>query len=267
MNIVLPNESVGRKLDLVSLVHPGTQKPAKFLVDQGDDAPHRLFELTRVGNDARSALLDDKIVIDGSLVVAIPLHPLFTCMNVLFEHQDKPLPLEIILELCANEETECLPEEMIEPYLPLICISRPDLPKLDLVKLKAFLDTRAARIRARLPQSIRAKVLRAVQPVNPNERPSQEIIDLAELYGSISMLVTSWMSPELGEWYLSTHDFSKLEAVASKLQEQEIAIENVKFGGTSSGAKRASSDPKHSSKKAKPAPKNNSSILDMFKNK
>lgn len=264
---MIPNESVGRKLDLVSLVHPGSQKAAKFLFDQGDDAPHRLFELTRVGNDARSALIDDSIIPDGSLVVATPLHPLFTCLNVVFAHRNKPLPLETILELSANEETQSLPEEVIEPYLTSVCLSRPGPPTPDLTKLKAFLDTRVARIRAGLPQSVRADVLQAVQPINPNEQPSPELIDLAELYGSVSMLVTSWTSPELGEWYLSTHDFSMLENTASGLHEQHLALQSAQFAVNSSSAKRASSDPKPAAKKAKPAPKNNSSILDMFKKK
>lgn len=270
MNIILPKESHGRKLDFVILKHPRTLEPAKFLVDKEEDAPHPVFELTRVGSDARSALVGDSVYSDASMVVATPLHPLFLLIPVLFDQQQRALPLDFLLNLSAGENTETLDEGLFLNHLTSVCQENGAAGQclLSLPKLKAWLDGRVQRLRAGLPPLVRSEVVKVIQPLDPTQQPSPELVDLAETYAASSMLATSWLAPSISDWYLDSCDFSALEAEVKRLDAEQIAFSGADVAGANDTLKRADTQkPAPPAKRAKTLPqvKNNSSILDMFK--
>lgn len=268
MQLVLPQEATGRRVEFYQFTHPRENKPAKFLVDQGEDAPHPLYELTVVGSDLRSSLVGNSMSSDGSIVVATPLHPLFMIIGALYKHRNKPFSLDILLELAASESCQEIPEPMISPFIENICDTQDEKVLLNMDKLKEFLDIRTARVRAGLPLSVKEEVLQAVESTDP------VLISMAEQYGAVSMLATSWLSDDVAEWYLSTYDFTPLIEEAKRLEQQHTVMNYMQQQSTQTSSS-TSNEPKgikrpNESKAKQPKrikAENNRSILDMFKKK
>lgn len=254
--IILPKEFHNRGLEFVSLKHPRTGEPARFLLDRSS---HTVLELTRVGTSTRSGLIEDQLYSDASVIVATPLHPLFLILPVLFDHQKRALPLDVLLGLAADDNTDSLDEAFVEDHLPSICHGT----QLDLRRLKGWLDVCVRRLISSVPQLVKGEVLQTIMPLDPNERPSQEVITAAETYAAASMLATSWLSPATAEWYLDSCDFRILENEIKRLESEQVA-----FAGAAPTlpAKRADTVKAQPAKRAKTVQvKNNTSILDMFK--
>lgn len=267
MQLVLPQEATGRKIEFYQFTHPRENKPAKFLVDQGEDAPHPLYELTVVGSDLQSSLVGNNMSSDGSIVVATPLHPLFMIIGALHKHRNKAFALDILLELAASENCQEIPESMIRPYIASICDIQDEKVALNMDKLKEFLDIRTARVRAGLPLSVKEEVLQAVESADP------VLISMAEQYGAVSMLSTSWLPEDVAEWYISTYNFTPLIEEAKRLEQQHTVMNYMQQ--STQAPSNAANEPKgvkrpNESKAKQPKrikAENNRSILDMFKKK
>jgi len=101
--VVGPTSSLKQgQAKVVRLRHPRTREPASFLhnVDSGD-----LCELLAFGEEHRSWLIGERLVADGRIFLATPVHPVLLVLPYLYQ-AERLVPLDQLIEETEFPETD-----------------------------------------------------------------------------------------------------------------------------------------------------------------
>jgi len=90
------------KANVVRLRHPRTRKPASFL--HNPESGH-LCELLAFGEEHRSWLIGERLVADGRVFLATPVHPVLLVLPYLYE-AERLVPLDQLLEEAELPSTD-----------------------------------------------------------------------------------------------------------------------------------------------------------------
>merc|ERR1719361_966826 len=109
--LVTPTSSLKQgQAKVVRLRHPRTREPASFLhnVDSGD-----LCELLAFGEEHRSWLIGEKLVADGRIFLATPVHPVLLVLPYLYQ-AERLVPLDQLMEERVGRVAKVLQRQAID---------------------------------------------------------------------------------------------------------------------------------------------------------
>lgn len=253
--ILLVPEGQQGELTLIHLKHPKTKKTVKFAV-QGDS----LYQVITVDEKAHPQYkksifcsYGDDVAIseDSSVGVLAPVNPVFMFLPSIFGSKTA-LPLSVILELCANEDSMEIPEDLARNALQSICSSSDDdLYKFSMDKTNDFLRALVANFK--MPNSMNVPEL--------DSKFSTALHD----YTAVNF-VSSWLPEKIEQHLRSLFDFDELlkhaEEVSRKAHEAQTLYLMSQKPQDNSKTRKGLKAP--SAKKQKLSPKDVKPITSFF---
>lgn len=272
--VIVPEPVVGQKARVYSLKHPATRKECLFL-----DRPDGIYEFTTVGHKNDAILLGSNFVIgndDASIAVATPINPVYFVLAVLYENKSRFLDISYLEDLLGDPPFGA---SKFAHLLPSLCEENTGMFKYSESKTLAYLQGKKHMLVEKffsLPKSIRDL---AINPIQDSVSPLDELIDptilrLAQDKLAVE-LISTYLLPELRDLLYNSTDYSLLDQRIEECALNEArAIERQQdmLNALTAGKRTASGDSKPKGPAAKKTrtetkPKNNNSIMAMFKKK
>ena len=265
--LLLPSD-LPKECTQYTFTHPRTKRAAKYII-----AGSNLLELRQISTE-RTMILGTKLH-SADAVVGIYTNPLFLILPVLFDHRQKIMPLQFLLDI-ASQENDSIPLTLVERHCESICtferLEDELCVRLDEKKMLKFIENQIEKMSTAIPSILEKDVLKKVTPVDPSLSPSPELVTMVKQYCAVSLITATYLPVELSDFITKKYDFTLLHTTISQISLQRQSIEFPTNISNDSGT-TVSNDSSLRMKKSKPRGRkmpvveDNSSILDMFKKK
>lgn len=291
--LILPASGLGQKLRIYPLEHPGTRQTCLFLDQNG-----QIFELTTVGAQHNTILLNSNYVIggdDASMVVATPIDTAYFLIATLRKMKNSIVDASLLEDQLGDP-----PFSQINflHLLPQLCeVQTQDgtepMYQYSEAKVLAYLQKKVQHLvdnYDKIPETLRNHAIKPLQDVSQTTTTAianttnknattvdtidATVLDLAKQKLAMD-LVSTYLDSEVRSLLHATVDFSPLvahvercAAIRARAKEQQQAMLNV-LNSAKNGQSHDAAGPKQPPAKkprlAAVKPKNNTSIMDMFK--